>query len=144
MLAQRGKTDWESEISRGGSLVGTAKLAVGVECSRYPRPSSRGRLPVPSGTHGSNVAVTTVCPRVELDITLLYLILNKKQGEVHNSTLLLCVIDGTGKRPRDEGRGYLERSTPTASLAVPTSDPPRDISDKLVFPRWASTPFLPY
>ena len=64
MLAQRGKTDW-SEISRGGSLVGTAKLAVGVERSRYPRPSSRGSLPVPSGTHGSNVTVTTVCSRVE-------------------------------------------------------------------------------
>ena len=41
MLAQRGKTDL-SDISRGGSLVGTAKLAVGVDCSRYPRPSFLG------------------------------------------------------------------------------------------------------
>ena len=64
MLAQRGKTDL-SEISRGGSLVGTAKLAVGVERSRYPRPSSRGRLPVPSMTHSSNVLLQRFAPRVE-------------------------------------------------------------------------------
>ena len=50
---------------RWGVTGRPAKLAVDVECSRYPRPSSRGRLPIPSRVYGSNVTVTTICSRVE-------------------------------------------------------------------------------